>query len=185
MGMIARHGAKRISMSLRLWAKAGREVREFIKKIPCRWVAKSVWVVATSINRLWYGKNPRCLGPPDREYFRDRMECTAFDGSLTRLRWHNVKKGMSVGEPPVTRGGYTPSVFKFFLDIAGTFSVNAERGLPSRGLYTVLVEGDDMNEPFAILMRGIFGGHIVLSRKLAHRNHIQRWMMSSVSRSCR
>ena len=100
--------------------------------------------------------------------------------SITRLRWHSARWASPIGEPPTARG-YTPSVFATLprlLERAGT----AECGSIT-GLYTVLVEGDDMNEPIADAARSILDGHCVLTRELAHRNHYPAIdVLASVSR---
>ncbi len=181
MGMIARHAQADINV-ITLVGERGREVREFIEKdLRTDGLAKSVLVVATSDQPALVRQKSAMLGTAIAEYFRDQgLDVLLLMDSLTRFAMAQREIGMSVGEPPVSRG-YTPSVFQVLPRLLER-SGNAERGSVT-GLYTVLVEGDDMNEPVADTVRGILDGHIVLSRKLAHRNHYPAVdVLSSVSR---
>ncbi|HEY2388666.1 MAG TPA: FliI/YscN family ATPase [Candidatus Binatia bacterium] len=169
LGMIARATRAEVNV-IALVGERGREVREFVERdLGSEGLARSVVVVATSDQPPLVRIRGAFLATAIAEYFRDAgRDVILMMDSLTRLAMAQREVGLSVGEPPSARG-YTPSVFAMLprlVERAGA----VERGSIT-GLYTVLVEGDDMNEPVADTARSLLDGHIVLSRALAHRNH--------------
>lgn len=170
MGMIARHSTSDVNVIV-LVGERGREVREFIERdLGPEGMARSVLVVATSDTSPLLRIRSAFMATAIAEYFRDqgREVCLMLD-SITRFCMAQREVGLAVGEPP-SASGYTPSVFAMLpklLERAGT-KLNAGS---ITAFYTVLVEGDDMNEPIADAVRGILDGHIVLCRNLAGKGH--------------
>ena len=181
MGMIARNTVADINV-ITLVGERGREVKDFLEKdLGEEGLKKSVLVVATSDQPALLRLKSAMTGTAIAEYFRDQgYNVLLLMDSLTRFAMAQREIGMAVGEPPISRG-FPPSVYAILpklLERSGT----SERGSIT-GLYTVLVEGDDMNEPIADTVRGILDGHIVLSRELAGSNHYPAIdVLSSVSR---
>jgi flagellum-specific ATP synthase len=177
LGMIARNAVADVNV-ITLVGERGREVKDFIEKdLGPEGLRKSVLVVATSDQPAMLRLKCAMVGTAIAEYFRDRgLNVLLLMDSLTRFAMAQREIGMAVGEPPISRG-FPPSVYSILpklLERTGT----SEKGSIT-GLYTVLVEGDDMNEPISDTVRGILDGHIVLSRALASANHYPR------STSCR
>jgi flagellum-specific ATP synthase len=184
MGMIAR-GSEADVVVIALVGERGREVREFVEKdLGPEGMKRAVVVVATSDTPAPLRLRAAFTATAIAEAWRDAGKNVLFMmDSVTRFAMAQREIGLAIGEPPATRG-YTPSVFAMLprlLERTGA----GERGAIT-ALYTVLVEGDDMNEPVADAVRGILDGHIVLSRALAHFNHYPAIdVLESVSRLTR
>lgn len=182
LGMVAKHSQSDVNV-IALVGERGREVREFIERdLGPEGMARSVVVVATGNQSALLRIRAAFLATAIAEFFRDQgKKVVLMVDSVTRLAMAQREVGLAVGEPPSTRG-YTPSVFSLLpklLERAGT----CEGTGSITGLYTVLVEGDDMNEPVADTVRGILDGHVVLTRKLAQKGHFPAIdVLQSISR---
>jgi len=181
LGMIARNGDAAVNV-IGLIGERGREVRDFIEKdLGEEGMRKSVVVVATSDQPAIMRLKGAFVATAIAEYFRDRgRDVMLMMDSVTRFAWAQREIGLAIGEPPTTRG-YTPSVYAVLprlLERSGT----SDKGSIT-GLYTILVEADDLNEPVTDTVRGILDGHIVLTRELALRNHFPAIdVLASISR---
>jgi flagellum-specific ATP synthase len=181
LGMIARNAQADINV-IGLVGERGREVRDFIEKdLKEDGMKRSVLVVATSDRPAMARLKCAMVATTVAEYFRDKgLSVMLMMDSLTRFAMAQREIGLATGEPPVSRG-YTPSIFSIMpklLERSGNFAKGS-----ITGIYTVLVEGDDMNEPIADTVRGILDGHVVLSRALAMQSHFPAIdVLGSISR---
>lgn len=189
LGMIARNTTADVNV-IALVGERGREVRDFIDRdLGVEGLKRSVVIVATSDQPALVRVKAALVAHAFAEYFRDEgMDVLLMMDSVTRLCFAQREVGLAVGEPPATKG-YTPSVYAMLPRILER-SGNSDKGSIT-GLYTVLVEGDDMSDPVADQVRSILDGHIVLSRELAERGQypavdvlgsISRVMMDIVPR---
>jgi FliI/YscN family ATPase len=177
LGTIAKRTDADVNV-IALIGERGREVKDFVEhSLGPDGLKRSVVVVATGDESPLLRIRAAKVACSAAEYFRSRgRDVMLMMDSVTRFAQAQRQVGLSVGEPPATKG-YTPSVFSsmaLLLERAGAIEANGARtagGGSITGLYTILVEGDDMTEPIADAARGILDGHLILSRKLAQRAH--------------
>jgi flagellum-specific ATP synthase len=170
LGMMARNTNADVNV-IGLIGERGREVREFLEKnLGREGLARSVVVVAGSDTHPLIRMRAAYVATSISEFFRDQgKNVLLMVDSLTRFAMAQREIGLSVGEPPAAKG-YTPSVFSLLPKLLERSGIMEEGGSIT-GLYTILVEGDDLNEPVADAARSILDGHIVLDRELASKNH--------------
>ncbi len=181
LGMIARNASADVNV-IALIGERGREVPEFIERdLQQEGLEKSVVVAVTSDKPALLRIKGALCATAIAEFYREKgLDVLLMMDSATRIAMAQREIGLAVGEPPTTRG-YTPSVFALLPQLLERAGTSAQGSIT--GIYTVLVDGDDMNDPVADSMRSILDGHIVLSRQLAEKNHYPSIdVLASVSR---
>ncbi|MGA9874272.1 MAG: FliI/YscN family ATPase [Solirubrobacteraceae bacterium] len=180
LGMIAKSTSAQVNV-IALVGERGREVREFVERDLGDALERSVVVVATSDQPALVRIKAAFTATTIAEHFRDQgHDVMLMMDSVTRFAMAQREVGLAIGEPPATRG-YTPSVFALLPRLLERAGTSASGSITA--LYTVLVDGDDMNEPIADAVRSILDGHVVLTRSLAHAGHYPAIdVLQSVSR---